>query len=377
MTRPAVTVLIDTYNHERFIEEAIVSVLEQDFPRAEVDILVVDDGSTDRTPEIVRKFQPHVRILRKTNGGQGSAFNAGIPETRGEIVAFLDGDDWWAKAKLSVVMDYLACRPHIGILGHGIYEIDSDTGETNTTTPQHAREIRFDTVDGGRFFRQMMCFFGTSRVTMRRSVLSRVLPVPESLVVEADEFISIMSAAHSAAGLLQQPLTFYRLHANNLFQVRRKDEVKLRQIQMVLAALARELRIRLGSTTVAPEIIEAIVEPLDVGSKRLRLTLDGGSRWETFHTERAEFRIAYKKGSPAYRAFKSFVLACTLALSPKSFYRLRDWYSRSNWRRVRSILGEPVPNAEIRNVLTAAARDSQNERAPETSEATKVSQTRS
>src|ERR1700723_427202 len=372
MPRPAVTVLIETYNHERFIEETIVSVLEQGFPRAEAGILGVDDGSTDRTPEVVRKFEPHVRMLRKTNGGQGSAFNAGIPETRGEIVAFLDGDDWWAKAKLSVVMEYLACRPHIGILGHGIYEIDSDTGETTTTTPQHAREISFDTVAGGRFFRQMMCFFGTSRVTMRRNVLSRVLPVPESLVVEADEFISIMSAAYSAAGLLQQPLTFYRLHANNLFQVRRKDEVKLRRIQMVLAALARELRIRLGSTAVGPEIIDAIVEPLDVGSNRLRLTLDGGTRWETFHTERADFRIAYKKGSPAYRLFQSFVLACTLALSPKSFYRLRDWYSRSNWRRVRSILGEPVPNAEIRNVLTAAARDSQSKPDPETRDAAKV-----
>ena len=71
---PAVTILIDTYNHERFIEEAIVSVLEQDCPRAETEILVVDDGSTDRTPEIVRRFQPHVRLIRKTNGGQASAF---------------------------------------------------------------------------------------------------------------------------------------------------------------------------------------------------------------------------------------------------------------------------------------------------------------
>jgi hypothetical protein len=372
MLKPAVTVLIDTYNHERFIEEAIVSVLEQDFPRAEVDILVVDDGSTDRTSEIVRKFEPHVRVLRKTNGGQASAFNAGIPEARGEIVAFLDGDDWWAKEKLSIVMGYLANRPHIGIVGHGIYEIDSDTGETTTTTPQHAREISFGTVSGGRFFRQMMCFFGTSRVTVRRSVLSRVLPVPESLVVEADEFISIMSAAYSAAGLVQQPLTFYRLHANNLFQLRRKDEFKLRQIQIVLAALAKELRIRLVSTGVTPEIIDAIVEPLDVGSRRLRLTLDGGTSWETFQTERAEFRIAYKKGSPAYRLFQGFVLACTLALPPKSFYRLRDWYSRSNWRRIRSILGEPVPNAEIRNVLTLAATDSQNKAARKTSEASEV-----
>jgi glycosyltransferase involved in cell wall biosynthesis len=209
MLKPAVTVLIDTYNHERFIEEAIVSVLEQDFPAAEKEILVVDDGSPDRTPEIVRKFEPHVRLLRKENGGQASAFNAGIPEARGEIVALLDGDDWWAKEKPAVVTDYLAGRPHIGIVGHGIYEVDSGTNKTSATIPQHAREISFDTVSGGTFFSQMMCFFGTSRVTIRWNVLDRVLPIPEPLVVEADEFLSIMSAAYSAAGLIQQPLTFY------------------------------------------------------------------------------------------------------------------------------------------------------------------------
>ena len=357
--KPTVTVLIDTYNHERFIEEAIVSVLEQDFPRAEMEILVVDDGSTDRTPEIVRKFERQVRLLRKTNGGQASAFNAGIPEARGEIVAFLDGDDWWAKEKLNFVVDYLAGRLHVGVVGHGFYEFDSDAGKATATIPQHAREISFDTIQDGKFFRQMMCFFGTSRVTVRRNVLCRVLPVPEPLVVEADEFVSTMSTAYSAAGLIEQPLTFYRLHADNLFQVRGKDEVKQRRIQKILSALAKELRVRLGSAAIAPEIIDAIVEPLDVGSKRLRLMLDGGTHWETFQAERAEFRIAYKDGSPAYWLFKGFVLACTLALPPRNFYQLRDWYGRSNWRRIRSLLGEPVPNAEIRNALPPVEPNSQ------------------
>lgn len=359
MLKPAITVLIDTYNHERFIEEAIVSVREQDFPRAEIEILVVDDGSTDRTPEIVRKFEPHIRLLRKGNGGQASAFNVGIPEARGEFVAFLDGDDWWAKEKLSVVMDYLADRPHVGIVGHGIHEVDSDTGRTSATVPQHAREISLDTVSNGRFFRQMMCFFGTSRVTIRRNVLSHVLPVPESLVVEADEFMSIMSTAYSASALIQRPLTFYRLHADNLFQVRTKDEVKQRRIQKVLAALAQELRIRLNSAGIAPEIIDAIVEPLDVESKRRRLMLDGGRPWETFQAERAGLRIAYKEGSAAYWLFKGFVLACTLALPPRNFYELREWYSRSGWRRIRSLLGEPVPNAEIRNLPTTVELNSE------------------
>ena len=78
MSKPSVSVLIDTYNHEQFIEHAITSVLEQDMSMADVEIVVVDDGSTDRTPEIIRKFEPRVRLIRKPNGGQASAFNTEI-----------------------------------------------------------------------------------------------------------------------------------------------------------------------------------------------------------------------------------------------------------------------------------------------------------
>jgi glycosyltransferase involved in cell wall biosynthesis len=107
MAKPFVSLLIDTYNHEKFIEQAIVSALEQDFPAADREIIVVDDGSSDRTPAVVRKFELHVRLLRKKNGGQASAFNAGIPECKGEIVSFIDGDDWWASHKLQLAVGEL------------------------------------------------------------------------------------------------------------------------------------------------------------------------------------------------------------------------------------------------------------------------------
>ena len=116
MAQSFVSVLIDTYNHDCFIEQAIVSVLEQDFPTADREIIVVDDGSVDGTPEIVKKFEPRVRLLRKENGGQASAFNAGIPQCTGEIVAFLDGDDWWAAGKLSAVAEAFASDTTIGLV---------------------------------------------------------------------------------------------------------------------------------------------------------------------------------------------------------------------------------------------------------------------
>src|SRR5258708_20879715 len=123
MTTPLVIVLIDTYNHEHFIEEAIQSVLSQDFPASEREILVVDDGSTDRTPEILAKFASQIRVLRKTNGGQASAFNHGIPECRGELIAFLDADDWWAPTKLTQVTQAMTPNPEIGFVGHGIVNV--------------------------------------------------------------------------------------------------------------------------------------------------------------------------------------------------------------------------------------------------------------
>ena len=91
MAKPFVSVLIDTYNHERFIEQAIVSVLEQDFPASDREIIVVDDGSTDRTAEIVRKFEPRVRLLCKVNGGQASAFKWAFRNARARSSLFSMG----------------------------------------------------------------------------------------------------------------------------------------------------------------------------------------------------------------------------------------------------------------------------------------------
>jgi glycosyltransferase involved in cell wall biosynthesis len=67
MVKPILSVLIGTYNQEQYIEQAVVSAVEQDFPPADFEILVVEDGSTDRTPEMVHKFAPRVRLLTKGN----------------------------------------------------------------------------------------------------------------------------------------------------------------------------------------------------------------------------------------------------------------------------------------------------------------------
>lgn len=347
MSTPLVSVLIDTYNHERFIEQAIVSVLEQGVSPAEMEVIVVDDGSTDGTPAIIRKFTPRVRYLRKENGGQASAFNVGIPETKGEIVAFLDGDDWWVKDKLPLVLDAFASNPDVGVVGHSIFEADEKSGRALPIRPHGERRLRLSNPEEAMLFSQLRCFLGTSRVTIRKAVLSQILPIPDELVVEADEFMFTLAVAMGGAVVLERPLTYYRLHADNLFQFRAGDERKVRRKRDVMSCLERELPPRLALLGVQPNIIDTIIKPVWVDAERLRLTLGEGKPWETFRVERAAYSTAYRETSLAYRAFKSLVLLSTLLMPPRQFYRAKNWYAAKGLRRMRKILGEPTPAAPI------------------------------
>jgi GT2 family glycosyltransferase len=347
MPHPKVTALIDTYNHERFVERAITSVIEQDFPSSEVEILVVDDGSTDATPAIVKRFAPRVTYIRKDNGGQASAFNVGIPRARSEIIAFLDGDDWWQSDKLSKVVAAFENNPQAGVVGHGIFEIEDATGSGSALSPQQPGYFDLRSDEGAQKFRDFMCFFGTSRVAIRRSLLEMVLPIPEALVIEADEFMAAVAIAHGGAYLLAEPLTYYRLHDQNQYQFRAGDRSRMRRKMNALAALVQELPARLKAAGVPAAAINIVIKPIHTSAAQMKLILDGGMPWETYRIERALFRLAYRKTTRGYRVWKEFALAVTLCMPPRWFYRLRDWYSARNLRRFRSVLGEPLATSPI------------------------------
>jgi len=347
MTRPFVSVLIDTYNHERFIEQALVSVLEQGLSAAEMEVIVVDDGSTDNTSAVVRKFAPRVRYLFKPNGGQASAFNAGIPEMRGEIASFLDCDDWWAPHKLPKALQQLARNPDIGAVGHGYYEVYSDDRPLSVVVPEKPFRLHLRDVATARLFSYLRGFFGTSKITTRRALLDRILPIPEELVIEADEYIFTLAPAIADAIVLDEPLFYYRFHGGNLFQFGSNDPVNYRRKQAVLAALLRTLPSRLAELGVAPEVVQAVLEPVWVDAERIRLRLDGGWPWDTFRVERAAYRLAYRDVDFGYGLFKAVALALTALLPPKGFYRLRQWYAEKSLHELRNVIGEPTPAAPV------------------------------
>ena len=109
--RPAISAVMPAFNAERFLAEAIRSVLAQSLPPVEV--IVVDDGSTDSTGEIARSFGEPVRCIRQQNAGPSAARNRGIREARGEFIAFLDADDWWLPGHLAAAARVLVAHPHL------------------------------------------------------------------------------------------------------------------------------------------------------------------------------------------------------------------------------------------------------------------------
>jgi hypothetical protein len=330
MTAPFVSVLIDTYNHERFIEEALHSVLAQDFPAAQREILIVDDGSTDKTQEILRKFEPHARILRKANGGQASAFNFGIPQCRGEIVAFLDGDDWWAPTKLSRVVQALGSDPSVGFVGHGIVNVLQD-GTALTETLDDGFRFQANTFEGARMLGRRGSFMGTSRMTIRASLLKKIGPVPEAIKVQADEYLFTLASALSVAEILPEALTYYRFHSANAFQIASNDAQKLRNKQQSLAALAQSLFEKLCSFGIDPAIARTAVAYTQSSADQLRLTLDGGWSWETAATEWRLHRIVHPDASFSQNLLKRAALAGALLVPPRSYYKIRQAVARNNF----------------------------------------------
>src|SRR5215831_7065603 len=112
-----VSVIIPVYNCEKYVADAIQSVLNQTYQNLE--IIVVDDGSTDHSAQVVRSFQPTVQYFHQPNQGMGAARNYGISLAKGDYFSFLDADDLWTPNKIRMQISVLAQAPELDLIsGH-------------------------------------------------------------------------------------------------------------------------------------------------------------------------------------------------------------------------------------------------------------------
>ena len=118
-----VSVIVPTYNRANYLREALDSILNQSF--APYEVIVVDDGSSDNTPEVLRAYASNVRFTQQEHQGVSAARNRGLALAQGDVVAWLDADDVWETEFLSTIVPLLDERPELGGVYTGLIRIDA------------------------------------------------------------------------------------------------------------------------------------------------------------------------------------------------------------------------------------------------------------
>ncbi|VXD11297.1 putative glucosyltransferase [Planktothrix serta PCC 8927] len=216
-TPPLVSILINNYNYGRFLTEAIDSALNQTYSNLEV--IVVDDGSTDDSRSIIANYQQKIIPILKENGGQATAFNVGFAASQGEIICFLDSDDLFEPQKIAEIVQIFEQNPEVGWCFHPLTyvgePINTEVLETITGT-EGIYDLR-DSIQRGKLKGKLSFGTATSAMSMKRSLLEKILPMPEVIKITSDDYIKYLALGLTPGFVLLKKLALQRIHGNNAY----------------------------------------------------------------------------------------------------------------------------------------------------------------
>jgi hypothetical protein len=201
-----VSIVIDNYNYEAYVARAIDSALEQTHP--DVEVIVVDDGSRDASMEVIRRYSDRVRVIDKPNGGQGSAYNAGYARATGDVVIFLDADDWlYPQAAAQIV----------AVWRQGVSKVQYRLDMVDKAGKLLGRQVPREMHDKNAL--ELLSAFGTygsppgSGNAFHTSYLRQVMPMDEKAWrIGADSVPILLAPAYGEVVSVMAPLGAYRLH---------------------------------------------------------------------------------------------------------------------------------------------------------------------
>jgi glycosyltransferase involved in cell wall biosynthesis len=207
---PLVSVAMPVFNGEKFIRTALDSVAAQTYPSIEV--IAVDDGSTDSSADVVKSFGRDVVLVRQKNRGVAAARNEAIARARGDFIAFLDQDDWWLPRKLEEQVSLCQEDPRIGLVHTNVSYYDDALGQFVGLLNPNARSEQLV----GECFEQLLLgnALYNSAVVVRRALVELVGPcdlrIPGNTVQDYD--LWLRCAQRTRLGHVKEPLTVLRLH---------------------------------------------------------------------------------------------------------------------------------------------------------------------
>lgn len=206
-----VSVIIPSYNCEEYIGKAIDSVLQQSYNN--IELIIVNDGSTDRTEDIIKKYSTSIKYISQSNQGVSTARNTGILAADGEYISFLDSDDIWNLETLGLQLGYFVSHPDVGLV-YGDMELFDHTGTLSENWLVRAGGPRPE----GFIFQELIfqCLFQTSTVMVRREVLDDVGLFDSALPLGEDYDLWLRIAAKYKIGYIPKVLTGYRRRKGSL-----------------------------------------------------------------------------------------------------------------------------------------------------------------
>ncbi len=223
---PLVSVIIPTHNRAGTLPAAIDSVLAQDYPHFE--LIVSDDGSTDETPRILDQYAKKLTVIRRENAGVSRARNRGIQASKGELVAFLDSDDYWLPEKLSAQVAWFSEHPAAMIC------------QTEETWIRNNRRVnpktRHKKRSGDIFIPSLsLCLISPSAVMVRRRLFDETGLFDTDLPACEDYDLWLRVTCRYPVGLIEKPLAVRRGgHADQLSALPGLDKYRIHAIQKIL-----------------------------------------------------------------------------------------------------------------------------------------------
>jgi glycosyltransferase involved in cell wall biosynthesis len=239
-SRPRVSVIISTFNYARYVGAAIDSVLAQTFE--DFEIIVVDDGSTDNTAEVLSRYGTKIVTIRQANAGQGASFNAAFLRSTGEIIAFLDADDSWAPEKLERVVRAADAMPGAVLIYHQVAPTDASGKPVGPVWPR--------TILTGSISEILERTGGywpcppSSALAYPRTLLAKLLPLDEAMWrIAADAYLADLAPFFGPISGIEAPLTHYRVHGDNYGRATGPNAARLQflsdRFERLQAALTR------------------------------------------------------------------------------------------------------------------------------------------
>ena len=238
----AVDVVVTNHNYARFLPQAIESACSQTHP--DVRVIVVDDGSTDGSRQVLRGYEDRVEVVLKEQGGQASALNAGIERCRGEVLLVLDADDLLRPRAAERVAAAFAAGPRLSKVQFPMAIVDAAGNPTGAVKPSgHLRAPVGDLRRAELAYPFDLPWLPGGGTGFRTEAVRRILPIPAGDYPRsgADWYLVHLTALLGEAALLDEVCASYRVHGGNAYELER-DEIDLDHVREAIGFAAATTR---------------------------------------------------------------------------------------------------------------------------------------